>query len=61
MIFYHARSPVELPRILVRGGRAFRVDVSERWLKAHPLTAHLLAKEREEWRKAGWPWVRGGA
>jgi len=61
VIFYHARNPVELPRIRVRGGRTIHVEVPARWLKAHPLTAHLLAKERDEWHKAGWPWSRAAA
>jgi hypothetical protein len=30
--------------------------VSVRWLKAHPLSGHLLAKEQAEWREAGYPW-----
>ena len=29
--------------------------VPARWLKAHPLTAYLLAKEREEWTGEGYP------
>jgi hypothetical protein len=27
--------------------------VSSRWLKDHPLSAHLLDKERAEWRELG--------
>jgi hypothetical protein len=29
--------------------------VPARWLKAHPLTMHLLAKERAEWAAQGHP------
>lgn len=56
VLFHHARQPIDTPRIGIRPGRAFGVVVSARWLRAHPLSAHLLAKERDEWRKAGWPW-----
>jgi exopolyphosphatase/guanosine-5'-triphosphate,3'-diphosphate pyrophosphatase len=58
VLFHHARQPIALPRIRLRPGRAFGVDVPASWLRAHPLTATLLAKERDEWRKAGWPWRR---
>jgi hypothetical protein len=29
------------------------LGVSERWLAKHPLTAHLLAKERRQWKELG--------
>ena len=29
--------------------------VPARWLKSHPLTMHLLAKERAEWAALGHP------
>ena len=58
VLFHHARQPIDAPRIGIRPGRAFEVDVPARWLRAHPLTDHLLSKERDEWRKAGWPWKR---
>jgi len=58
VLFHHARQPIAAPRIRVGTGRAFRVDLPERWLRAHPLTDHLLAKERREWADAGWPWRR---
>ena len=56
VLFHHARQPIDAPRIRIGTGRGFRVDLPERWLRAHPLTAHLLAKERREWAEAGWPW-----
>ena len=56
VLFHHARQPIDAPRIRVRSGRAFTVDVPARWLRAHPLTWHLLEKERREWEDAGWPW-----
>ena len=30
--------------------------IAKRWLKAHPLTSHLLDVEREEWKALGHPW-----
>jgi hypothetical protein len=30
--------------------------VSLRWLAAHPLTAHLLDKERAQWYALGYSW-----
>jgi len=59
VLFHHARQPIETPRVAIRAGRTFAVDLPARWLRAHPLTDHLLAKERDEWRKAGWPWKLG--
>jgi exopolyphosphatase/guanosine-5'-triphosphate,3'-diphosphate pyrophosphatase len=59
VLFHHNRQPIDLPAIRIRAGRAFRVEVPVRWLRAHPLTDHLLAKERDEWRKAGWAWRLG--
>lgn len=58
VLFHHARQPITVPRIRVRPGRSFGIEVPATWLRKHPLTAHLLAKERDEWRKAGWPWRR---
>ncbi|CAG0993211.1 exopolyphosphatase / guanosine-5'-triphosphate,3'-diphosphate pyrophosphatase [Burkholderiales bacterium] len=60
VLFHHARQPIDAPRIRIRAGRAPAIDAPARWLRAHPLTAHLLAKERDEWRKAGWPWRTAG-
>jgi hypothetical protein len=31
-------------------------SISARWLKAHPLTAHLLDKERAQWEELGYRW-----
>jgi exopolyphosphatase/guanosine-5'-triphosphate,3'-diphosphate pyrophosphatase len=58
VLFHHARQPITVPRIRIRPGRAFGVDVPVTWQRAHPLTAHLLGKERDEWKKAGFPWRR---
>ena len=56
VLFHHARAPIALPRIRLTVGRRVSLDVPERWLRAHPLTAHLLAKERSQWRSLGFPW-----
>jgi hypothetical protein len=50
-----------LPRIRLKIARRIALAVSQRWLAAHPLTAHLLAKERAQWDALGYPWkaVRG--
>jgi len=58
VLFHHARQPIALPRIRITPGRAFGVAVPAAWLRAHPLTEALLAKERDEWKKVGYPWKR---
>ena len=42
ILFHHARQPIARPRIALRVGARIRFGISARWLKAHPLTAHLL-------------------
>jgi exopolyphosphatase/guanosine-5'-triphosphate,3'-diphosphate pyrophosphatase len=59
VLFHHARRPIDAPRMSVALRPRINVAVSMRWQKAHPLTAHLLAKERAEWALAGYPWRRG--
>ena len=56
VLFHHARRAIDVPRIALSMGRPIRVGVAARWLKAHPLTAHLLAKERSEWAALKRPW-----
>jgi exopolyphosphatase / guanosine-5'-triphosphate,3'-diphosphate pyrophosphatase len=56
VIFHHARRPIDTPRIALRIRRAVAFGVSKRWLNAHPLTAHLLTKERDEWASLGIRW-----
>jgi exopolyphosphatase/guanosine-5'-triphosphate,3'-diphosphate pyrophosphatase len=60
VLFHHARGPIDAPRISLEVDSGMRFRVAARWLKAHPLTAHLLAKERAEWEALGYPW-KGGA
>jgi exopolyphosphatase/guanosine-5'-triphosphate,3'-diphosphate pyrophosphatase len=59
VLFHHARRPIAAPRIALTTGGRIRFGVSPRWLKGHPLTAHLLAKERAEWTALGYPWTVG--
>ena len=56
VLFHHARAALALPRIRLEVGRRIALDVSARWLAAHPLTAHLLAKERSQWDALRYPW-----
>jgi exopolyphosphatase/guanosine-5'-triphosphate,3'-diphosphate pyrophosphatase len=61
VIIHHARAMVASPRIALQSGPPIRFSVSPRWLKAHPLSAHLLDKERLEWLAAGFAWKRPAA
>jgi exopolyphosphatase/guanosine-5'-triphosphate,3'-diphosphate pyrophosphatase len=54
VIFHHARRPIDAPRVELKVGARVRLAVPARWLKAHPLTAYLLAKERDEWTAQGY-------
>jgi len=55
VIFHHARRPIDPPRVDLGAGGRIRLAVPKRWLKAHPQTAYLLAKERDEWVALGYP------
>ena len=56
VIFHHARAAITWPRLKLKVGHRIGLDVSARWLAAHPLTAHLLAKERAQWGELGYHW-----
>ena len=56
VLFHHAREPIETPRIAIKVDKTIRCAIASRWLKAHPLSAHLLEKEREEWKALGYQW-----
>lgn len=56
VLFHHARRAVEVPRITLRVHKSIRFRLAQRWLKQHPLTAHLLDLERAQWRAAGRSW-----
>jgi exopolyphosphatase/guanosine-5'-triphosphate,3'-diphosphate pyrophosphatase len=57
VLFHHARRPIDAPRVELAVGARIRFGVPARWLKAHPLTAHLLAKEKHEWADLGHAWL----
>ena len=57
VLFHHARRAIDTPRIVCKVGRGIRFLVAKRWLGAHPLTLHLLAKERGEWAALGHRWL----
>ena len=59
VLFHHARRPIDLPRIGLTVRPRIDVRMAARWLKAHPLTAYLLERERSEWAAAGYPWRKG--
>jgi exopolyphosphatase / guanosine-5'-triphosphate,3'-diphosphate pyrophosphatase len=59
VLFHHARRAIDAPRIALRAsttGGTIHFGLSPRWLKRHPLTLHLLIKEREEWDALGVRW-----
>ncbi|MFO1413274.1 MAG: Ppx/GppA phosphatase family protein [Burkholderiales bacterium] len=56
VLFHHARRAIDEPRLTAKVGRNIRFAIAKRWLKAHPLTTHLLGVERGEWEAAGRPW-----
>ncbi len=56
VLFHHARTAIALPRIRLKVGKNITFDISSRWLKAHPLTTHLLVKERAQWESLGYRW-----
>lgn len=56
VLFHHARREIDTPRIALSVGRAITFGVTKRWLKAHPLTTHLLEIERGEWGALRYPW-----
>ncbi len=56
VLFHHARTAITVPRIAFRVGARIEFGVAARWLNAHPLTAHLLLKEREQWEDLGYRW-----
>jgi exopolyphosphatase / guanosine-5'-triphosphate,3'-diphosphate pyrophosphatase len=56
VLFHHARREIDTPRIALTVGRTIKFGVAKRWLKAHPLTTHLLEIERGEWGALRHPW-----
>ena len=60
VLFHHARAAIALPRIRLKIKRRIAFAVPSRWLAAHPLTAHLLARERAQWEALGYRWKSPG-
>ena len=56
VIVHHARTTIAVPRIQLRVARGIHMVISNRWLVAHPLTSHLIAKERPQWAALGHAW-----
>jgi exopolyphosphatase/guanosine-5'-triphosphate,3'-diphosphate pyrophosphatase len=56
VLFHHARTPITLPRFKFNVAGHVRFSTAARWLKAHPLTAHLLTKERAQWEALKYRW-----
>jgi exopolyphosphatase/guanosine-5'-triphosphate,3'-diphosphate pyrophosphatase len=54
VLFHHARRAIAIPKVGLKSGARIQVGVPARWLRAHPLSAHLLEKERDEWMAAGY-------
>ena len=59
VLIHHARTTIAVPRIQLKLARGIRFAISQRWLAAHPLTAHLLGKERAQWQALGHAWRLG--
>jgi exopolyphosphatase / guanosine-5'-triphosphate,3'-diphosphate pyrophosphatase len=59
VLLYHARTTIVVPRVQLEVARGVRIAISKRWLAAHPLSDHLLAKERAQWTGLGFPWRVG--
>ena len=57
VLFHHARGPLVTPRLKLVLRPRIRLTLAKAWLKSHPLTTWLLAQEREQWRRAGYPWA----
>lgn len=56
VLLHHARTTIAVPRLRLKIRGRIRFGISKRWLEGHPLTAHLLAKERAQWASLGYAW-----
>jgi len=56
VLFHHARTALPVPRIKLKVAKRIHFGISRRWLEMHPLTAHLLARERQQWDELGYAW-----
>jgi len=56
VILHHARTTITVPRVRLAVGRRIDIAIAKSWLAAHPLTDHLLARERAQWAALGYSW-----
>ena len=56
VLLNHARRPVELPPVELRSRASIGWRIAASWLARHPLTLHLIERERAQWRSLGFPW-----
>lgn len=56
VLLHHSRREIALPRWRVAWVPNLHFALPVRWRSAHPLTVHLLARERAEWAEAGFGW-----
>ena len=59
VLFHHARTTIVVPRVQLAVAGRISIAISRRWLAAHPLSDHLLAKERAQWAALGHAWQVG--
>ncbi len=56
VLFHHARTTIAVPHIDLKVAARIHVEISQRWLAAHPLSNYLLGRERAQWAALGHPW-----
>ncbi|MEO6927849.1 MAG: Ppx/GppA phosphatase family protein [Casimicrobiaceae bacterium] len=56
ILLHHARTPIESPQLRLQVRAGIQWSIAPRWLEAHPLTSHLLARERAQWTALGYAW-----
>jgi exopolyphosphatase/guanosine-5'-triphosphate,3'-diphosphate pyrophosphatase len=56
VLLHHARRPIDMPRIDLVVRETVRWRIARTWLAKHPLTLHLIERERDEWAALGYPW-----
>jgi exopolyphosphatase/guanosine-5'-triphosphate,3'-diphosphate pyrophosphatase len=56
VLLHHARRPIDVPPLAFALRPRIRFELPARWRRAHPLTEHLLERERREWAALGYRW-----
>ncbi len=56
VLLHHARTPIGMPRMRLRVRTGVQWSIAKSWLAQHPLTSHLLARERAQWAALGYTW-----